>query len=195
MPKKKQFEIGEVYGNLKILSYRYKGTSLYYKVECQDCGGVYEAQGPGVRNGCKLCRTERKRKERREGHEKLIGQQFGDLIVTGVEDKLYGPSTAYRVEYECTKCGYKGAILPYKLTEGITTMCPKCAKKIASRTGGAHTKGIAYIKSNGQYRATATISVSAGIYKTLEEAIQARDETEERLRELWKAEKKARRDK
>lgn len=124
--------VGKKFNKWVVLERDYSDVSrTRWFCRCE-CGGIFSVQGTHLRSGasrmCKSCsRKERFYKER----YRLIGKQFGDLIILDLDDEKTYRSNDKRNRihafYICKcKCGNIESVESYKLTEKGTKMCSVC---------------------------------------------------------------------
>ena len=209
---RKIYKEGKHYGMVKILSIaRYKPR--YYILECQRCGKQFTVSSSEViknANGCSECRAkDHEENLRKEYDEKYSGKTYGNLKILNYTGER-NSQNAILALCECQLCGRITKIPYTKITSGQSKKCRFCnaAQLYAGREiGTALSKGGSRVlnlkrskpnkngstghigvsrRKNGKYRAYISLKrkqYHLGLYQTLEEAIAARKEAEEKYHE------------
>ena len=160
--------------------------------------------------GCPKCRAKAKEEEKlRTLREKHVGEVFGSLCVKDLVIKAYRGKRIPHALCRCEKCGRETVIPLNRLLQGGATACTctreKCLalghealqkarvdgtflcgisedRKTNKNSTTGHV-GVSFVPKTGRYRAYITLrrkQYNLGLYNTLEEAIEARKEGEEK---------------
>ena len=177
-------------------------------IYARQSGGLKDVEAE--KYGCPKCRARAKEEEKLYTlREKHAGEMFGSLRVEDLCIKEYKGKRLPYALCRCEKCGRETVIPINRLLQGGATACTctreKCLalgheallkarvdgtllygisgnRKINQNNSTGHV-GVSYIPKTGKYRAYLTLrrkQYNLGLYNTLEEAIEARKEGEEK---------------
>lgn len=126
---KRIIEIGETFGNIKVLSIL-QNRPRKYNVQCLRCGKIFTLT-PSIiihkNSGCLDCKRKDARQEKIKWYEKMYnGKIFGTLKVLGFDTTK---SKFPHAKCLCLKCNGISSIRYISLTSGSVKTCYNCAKE------------------------------------------------------------------
>lgn len=202
-------KVGERYGDAVVKSVVPDSNPKSYICECMRCGKDFVRSGQelykyGMCGSCLKADRDRKRVEAAE--KAFIGKRFGSVVVIGIGDVLYGKGQTAICRCDCGKefktpiahlktgntksCGHDSeknldAGRGMDLVEGTTFSSVNQTRK-RNKNNASGVTGVSQFHSGanaGKWRAYIGfkgVRYELGIYKTMEEAIEARREAEEK---------------